>query len=324
VRILHLEKSCYDANSLKKLEEIGKVSYHDFQSLEDLHLHLQNYSYEVIFTKLGLALGAYEIALQPDLKYIITPTTGLNHIDLKCAAEKDIEVISLKGEDVFLAEIKSTAEHAWLLLLSLIRNFPQSFLSVKTGRWERAPFLADELDKKRLGLIGFGRLGKIIAGYGYSFGMEIAVFDRRSDAFSGFPWVKPVSLETLLNTSDYVIMLLSYEPENIGIMNAERFQTMKPTAYFINVARGELVDEQALVRALESGDLKGAALDVLDGDSDWQESIPSGHPLLDYARNNNNLLLTPHMGGYGKDSIKRTRIFIVNKFLQIMNRNESY
>lgn len=315
MRILHLEKSCYDAESLKKLEEVGEVSYHDFQSLEELQLHLHDNYYEVIFTKLGLAIGPDEIKLQPDLKYIITPTTGLNHIDLTCAAGKDIKVISLKGEDDFLSQVKSTAEHTWMLLLSLIRNLVPAQKDVKQGNWNRSPHLADELNTKTIGIIGLGRLGKILVNYAEAFNMNILCNDIDETVFTDTYKRYKASLHELLTKSDYVILQVDYRPENQHFFDETKFSLMKEESYFINTSRGEIVDETELLKRLNSGKLKGAALDVMDGDSSWGSKVEQ-RPLLHYSKKHKNLIITPHMGGYGRISIEMTRAFVTDKFLK--------
>ncbi|HYG15756.1 MAG TPA: NAD(P)-dependent oxidoreductase, partial [Bacteroidia bacterium] len=104
--------------------------------------------------------------------------------------------------------------------------------------------------------------------------------------------------------------------ENEKFMNAAKFNKLKHGAYFINTSRGELVDEDALLAALQSKKIKGAALDVLNDDSGWSGTVQGSFNLLNYARQHQNLLLTPHMGGYGKDSIARTREFVTDKFLK--------
>jgi len=112
--------------------------------------------------------------------------------------------------------------------------------------------------------------------------------------------------------------MIDYSPENIDFMNRQHFKEMKKNAYFINTSRGELVDQIALLESLERGSLKGAAIDVVNGDSSWSSMYCGDFRLLEYARSNNNLIITPHMGGYGKDSIYKTREFVVNKFINLI------
>jgi D-3-phosphoglycerate dehydrogenase len=113
--------------------------------------------------------------------------------------------------------------------------------------------------------------------------------------------------------------MISFSPENINFMSEEKFSQMKSGAYFINTSRGELVNENDLLFNLETGHLKGAGIDVLWEDSKWANKIEGSHELLDYARKNTNLIITPHMGGYGIESISKTREFVTQKFINSLN-----
>jgi D-3-phosphoglycerate dehydrogenase len=185
---------------------------------------------------------------------------------------------------------------------------------IEKQEWMRTPFLADELDGKTIGIIGFGRLGKIVSRYAEAFGMNVLVNDRlKIETDSPY---QQVDIKTLVSTSDFIVLLISYDNENIKFFDKEKFGWMKSTAYFINTSRGEMVDENALVSALNNKQIKGAALDVLDGDSAWESQYNGNQALLEYARNNDHLIVTPHMGGYGKESIARTRQFVTEKFIR--------
>jgi D-3-phosphoglycerate dehydrogenase len=318
MKILHLEYEQYPVEAIRLLESRHEVEAFACATQDELYQKLARDQYAVIFTRLGLMLDQHSMNLQPGLQVIVTSTTGLNHIDTAAAQSKKINVISLKGETEFLANVKSTAEHTWGMLLSLIRKLPEAIASVAEGNWNRAPFLSDELDGKKIGIIGYGRLGKIIAQYAQAFGMDVLVYDHTPEHYTGHDdLIIPCSLEQLLTHADVVVLLISWSEANNNFMNAKKFNTMKPGSYFINTARGELVDEAALLQALESGRIKGAALDVLWNDSAWSERMEGSQALLDYQRTHSNLLITPHMGGYGKDSIAKTRNFVTNKFLSL-------
>lgn len=315
LRILHLEKPCYSKSSLELLESVGEVDYREFSTQEELREHLVDHSYQVIITKLGFYLGSEELKNQDQLEYLLTPTTGLNHIDLDYADKAQIKVLSLKGESEFLARIQSTAEHTWALLLSLIRNLITAQKDVKQGAWNRIPHLAQELNTQTLGIIGLGRLGKILVKYAEAFSMRILCNDIDSNVFSEEFATYKSDLNRLLEESDYVILQIDYRPENENLFDRNLFSKMKDGAFFINTSRGEIVDEAALLEALSSGKLAGAALDVLKGDSAW-ESESKDNDLLRYAREHDNLIITPHMGGYGRISIEMTRDFITKKFIK--------
>jgi D-3-phosphoglycerate dehydrogenase len=317
MNILHLEYEQYPTEAIQALSELYQVESFQCSDQEELYKKLAANKYDVIFTRLGLMIDQKVIDLQPQLKYVVTSTTGLNHIDTKAAAAKNIQVISLKGESEFLAHVKSTAEHTWGLLLALIRHLPAAVQSVSEGNWNRSIFLSDELDEKKLGIIGYGRLGKIVAQYAKAFGMEVLVHDHTPEHYNGHTHIVPCTLEELLKISDVVVLLISWSEANTDFMDAEKFGQMKEGAYFINTARGELVNEEALLHALQSKKVKGAAVDVLWDDSSWSTHAQGSSALLKYQREYSNLLITPHMGGYGKDSIAKTRNFVTNKFISL-------
>ncbi len=258
---------------------------------------------------------------QAGLLAVVTPTTGLNHIDVSYCKRNGVAVISLQGESDFLASVKSTAEHCWSLILMLARNMRGATEDVLAGNWRRDPFLAYELEGKTLGVIGYGRLGKIVTSYAKCFGMKVVAYDCDEKVFDKS--VSKVSLDELLHDSDILSLHIPSNSETNGFMDGEKFSKMKDGAIFINTSRGEVVEESGLLSYLESGKLMAAAVDVLDGDSAWGSVVPNNHPLIEYARRNENLVITPHMGGYGKESIHKTRKFITSKFLSQFHFNDS-
>ncbi|MEQ6123449.1 2-hydroxyacid dehydrogenase [Pseudotenacibaculum sp. MALMAid0570] len=315
MRILHLEPYNYSKEKLSSLRKDCFLQEENFKIQEELQLHLKNYQYDVIFTRLGLSLDKQILSLQRELKYVVTPTTGLNHIDLNYCNDNKIKVVSLKGEIEFLTTVKSTAEHTWALLLTLIRNIPVAFQQVKNDIWERHQLMADELDGKTIGIIGYGRLGKIIARYAKAFDMSVLVNDTREIEDEVKEGEKNVSLEVLLRNSDIICLMITYEERNINFLDYSKIQMMKDQVILINTSRGEMVNEDALIQALKSKKISGVATDVLKNDSIWNGKLPIVPEIIKYAKKNDNVIITPHMGGYGKVSIKKTRDFITDKFL---------
>ena len=315
--ILHLEREAYPSKILESIEHSFDVTYASFEDQDRFDEFLQGKDFEIVFTKLGLHLGKNQIDTLKSLSTICTPTTGYNHIDVEYASAKGINIIGLKNEKEFLAQVKSTAEHTWALLLAIARNLYAAIdTTQKKAEWNRIPYKADELSEKTLGIIGYGRLGKIVAQYGIAFGMKILAHDIDESVFVDLPTeVKSCNLNTLLEKSDYVILLISWNQENNHFMDGVKLNSMKKTAYLINTSRGELLDEKALLSSLKEKKLNGAALDVLEGDSIWDPHQKVSNELLAYASKNDNLIITPHMGGYGKSSIEKTRVYLTNLFL---------
>lgn len=321
INVLHIEPLRYNAHARALLKTVAKVDYRHLHSEKELLDTLRQKKYQAVFLRLGLHFSAEMMQLSPHLRYLITPTTGLNHIDVQAAARNNIHILSLKGETEFLQKIRSTAEHTIALLLALIRHIPASTQAVKQGRWEREPFSGRELSGNTLGIIGYGRLGKLVARYAQAFFMKVLVYDTDAQQLRHLPkGIKACNLTELLSLSDFVSLHIPGSPENRNFMNIQKFNSMKTGAFFINTSRGEVVDEKALLKALKNGQLAGAALDVLAGDSSWNTNTPPAHPLISFAQKNNHLIITPHIGGYARESLDNTRMFMVKKFVETIKK----
>jgi len=322
---LLLEPEFYGEDSIELLQQasIRAVRRHCADQAELVNAleraHANGDPFNILFVRLGLAIDTRVfVAGKGKLQWIVTPTTGSDHIDLTAASAHNIEVLSLKGELDFLKNITSTAELAWGLVLTLMRRIPHSHADVIKGNWRRENFKGKELRGKKLGILGLGRLGTIVAGYGKAFGMQVLGFDNNAERFQTAEnrHVTPCELEELLQASDILTLHLPLDPSTQQILNARRIGLLKEGACVVNTARGELMDESALLRSLETGRIAACGLDVLCHDSVWSNGIPEDHPLIAYARNSDNLIITPHMGGYTQEAITRTRAFVVKLLCQ--------
>ena len=274
------------------------------------------------FAPLGFFCGKEKLDLCLQLKAIVSNTTGEPHIDVEYARTKNIAVISLKNEQEFLSRITPTAEHTWGLLLSLVRRTPWAFESVKQGIWNRRLFPAKAmLSNMRLGIIGMGRLGSMVARYGNCFGMHVQYFDP----YVGKPLVSPVEridrLVDLVAQNDVISLHAPHNPETDKMINRKVFNNFKIGAYFINTARAEIVDFDALLKVLENGRLSGAAMDVFEGEFSKGFSYSKKfqqHPLIEYAHQHDNLLITPHIGGSTYDAWRDTEMHVIKKLTALM------
>lgn len=266
---------------------------------------------DLCFAPLGYYFGRTKMERCPRLRAIATNTTGVPHIDMAEAAARNIQVFSLQNEAEFLQTITPTAEHTWGLLLALMRRSPWAHRAVLKGQWDRRPFGAPRmLSRLSLGIIGCGRLGRLVGRYGLAFGMQVAFFDPYiAEGPAGFE--RMGSLEELVAVSDVVSLHAPANETTYKMIDRDLFLRFKPGSYFINTARGELVDETALLEMLITRRLAGAALDVLDG-----EFVPgfqvSSHPLVAYTREHDNLLLTPHIGGSTVDAWRETERRVID------------
>lgn len=274
--------------------------------------------FDVLIVRLGHRIDGKMIASGRKLKAIVTPTTGLNHIDLHAARARGIQVLSLKGERDFLDTVTATAELTWGLILTLIRNIPAAYACSLNGEWDRNRFIGRELSGKTLGIVGYGRLGAIVAGYGTSFRMRVLVCDR--DKKDRLPaGAMQVSLEELLDRSDVISLHANLDEESMGFFGQPHFAKMKRGSFFVNTARGELIDEAALLEALENGWIAGAALDVLTGETQKGEGWLKDHPLWNRAREHGDVILTPHIGGATRESMEKTEVFMAKKLISFLS-----
>jgi D-3-phosphoglycerate dehydrogenase len=263
---------------------------------------------EVLWIRLRHRIDREVLQSAPRLRIIATPTTGLNHVDMEEAARRHIRVLSLKGETDFLRDVPATAEHTIGLILSLLRNVPRAFEHAREGGWNRDLFRGTDLSGKIVGVIGYGRIGRMVARYLMAFGAEVMATDPRvSQAETG---VAMVTMDDLLRKADIVTLHASLSAETTGMFGPAQFSRMKTGAWFINTARGELVQESSLLQALESGRIAGAALDVLCNEN--SEGM-AGSVLIDYARQHDNLIVTPHVGGCTTESMEKTEVFLAGR-----------
>jgi D-3-phosphoglycerate dehydrogenase len=233
----------------------------------------------------------------PRLRMISCATTGSDHIACDEAARRGIEVRTLREDGALLQSLTPAAELSWTLLMACARRIVPAVAHVRKGGWVREEFPGVMLRGRTLGLIGCGRIGQWMARYATAFDMEIVGYDPYVD-----PWpsgIEKVLLSDLVERADVVSVHVPFNKQTRGLLSAELFSRMRPGAIVINTSRGAVADETALLRELEGGRLSAVGLDVLDGEPDIE-----GHPLLAYARGHDNLLITPHCGGYSPDAVR--------------------
>ncbi|KUJ95852.1 MAG: Lactate dehydrogenase-like oxidoreductase [Desulfonauticus sp. 38_4375] len=232
----------------------------------------------------------------PQVKYIGVLATGYNVVDVDYCQEKGIVVTNVPGYGP-----KTVAQMVFAHILELTNRVYAHHLSVIEGEWSRAldfcywKYPLVELSGKTLGIIGFGQIGREVARIGQAFGMNILV-KTRSIPKEVPEYVKLVSLEELITQSDVISLNCPLTKETENLVNEDFLKAMKPSAYLINCSRGQLVDEQALVKALKEGQIAGAGVDVLS-----QEPPPANHPFFTCP----NLHLTPHIAWATKEARQR-------------------
>lgn len=316
MRILISESGDYSAEAVRIYKTLGDVTLADANRKE---LQTLIRDADILVVRLRNQIDAELLSYARSLKAVVSPTTGLNHIETSVLDDMGVALLSLKGETAFLQDITATAELAWSLVLNLFRPVIQAHAHVLAGKWNRDPFKGRELKGKTLGIVGCGRLGRIVAQYGNAFRMKVLAADPYiAEAPEG---VTLTSLDNLLALSDVVSLHVPLAPETESFFDAACFSAMKKVSYFINTSRGELVDERALLAALQRGDLAGAAVDVLRGETSQVQDWTDVHPLVQYARCSNNLIIVPHIGGATRDSMVATEVFMAQKLVAFMEDN---
>jgi D-3-phosphoglycerate dehydrogenase len=208
---------------------------------------------------------------------------GVDNVDVAAATARGIVVMNTPGGNNV-----TTAEHTVALLVALARHIPQAVASMKSGRWEKKQFVGTELYNRTLGVVGLGNIGRIVSNRAQGLGMKVVGHDPFLTEQAALKLdIERVSFEDLLARSDIVTLHVPRTKETVGMLGREAFARIKPGALVVNASRGGIVDEDALLDALNSGRVAGAALDVFD-----EEPPPADHPLIRHER----VICTPHLG----------------------------
>lgn len=272
--------------------------------------------YDAVYARIGefdAYLASASVVVDPAMvqraarmKVIGTPSTGTDHLDKAAIAQAGIACFDIAKEYDLIRGFTATSEMAFSLILNLARNVLPAVEAAKQGDWARERFSGFQLLGKTLGILGLGRLGEISARIGQGFGMNVQATDIRDVSVPG---VRMVDFDTLFRTSDVVSVHVHLRPETDGLVGERAIGMMKPGAILINTSRGRIVEETALLAALQQNRIR-AGLDVIDGE--WLDDL-TDHPLIRHARQHDNLIIVPHIGGSTKESIYGARIFMARK-----------
>ena len=270
---------------------------------------------EVLFIRLGHQINEDFLKNYPSLCYIVSPTTGEEHVDKKSISSRGIRLLTLKGETEFLESVPATAEFTWGLILTLTRNISLASQAVIEGEWDRDRYKGNDLSGKTIALVGFGRVAKIVARYAAAFGMQVKAFDPYAVEFSKNVTVCD-SLASLATGADILSIHASLTDETFDLISTNEIRLLPKHAIIINSSRGEILNSGALLTALESGKISAAAIDVISEERSADNSIKD--ELINYAQNHSNLVITPHLAGATVESMARTEEFMVGKLLEAL------
>ncbi|MCW3030822.1 MAG: D-3-phosphoglycerate dehydrogenase, partial [Solirubrobacterales bacterium] len=249
--------------------------------------------YDGIVIRSATKMTAELIERGERLRVIGRAGVGVDNVDVEAATKRGIVVANAPQSNVVTA-----AEHTMALLLALARNIPQAHQSLLEGRWDRSKYSGVELYEKTLGVVGFGRIGQLVAQRARGFGMRVLAFDPfvSAERYRELGVEKAADSDEIYAQADFITVHLPKTPETEGWLNAEAFAKMRDGVRVLNVARGGLIDDAALKDALDSGKVGGAALDVFPS-----EPI-TDYPLFDGY---DNVVVTPHLGASTAEATDR-------------------
>lgn len=313
-KLLIAESKYFSPAARQLLESNFEVIYAD---LNRQQLLKEIGKYEAVWVRLRTLIDSEMFAAAAKLRVLATNTTGLTHIDLSEAANRHVQIVSLKGEVDFLRHIRATAELTIGLTLAVIRQIPRANQHAMAGGWERDLFRGTEIYEETIGIVGYGRLGKIVASYFAALGATVLVNDPKLENQTSVDSFEVLPLDSLLARSRIVSLHANSTPENRCFFGKQQFDCMQHGAIFLNTARGELVDEQSMLEATASGKLGGLGVDVISSEHS-EGSMLTNLRLL--ASQGFNIVVTPHIGGNTVESLARTEKFIAERLVNSFSK----
>ncbi len=285
-------------NLLKKFKKYFTVIYKPLLKASDIN---QNKKIKYIFTNPNMSKIKFDkkfLSKFKNLKVLTTASTGTNHIDLDYLKKNNIKLISLRSKKKIINKISSTSELAFALMLNSLRNTNLASNSVLKKKWEYLPFIGRQMDNLTVGIIGYGRLGKIFVKLLKPFKSKILIYEKKIIK-KGTKKKFQVNLNTLLKNSDVIVLHIHADDENLNFINSEKLKKMKKNVIIVNTSRGEIISENDLVNFLIKNNKAKYAADVLSDEikNKWNSKI-----FHEYKKNKGNIIITPHIGGMTIDA----------------------
>jgi len=261
--------------------------------------------YDALLVRSQTKVTARILEAAARLKVIGRAGVGVDNIDLEAATRRGVIVINAPDGNTI-----TTCEHAFAMMMALARHIPQAYAKTIRGEWDRKSFLGVELRNKVLGVIGMGRIGSEVAVRAKAFGMKVLGYDPfltedRAEKLG----VRPSSLEEIFRTADFITVHTPLTPETRGMIGREQFAMMKKGVRIINCARGGIVDEAAVVEAIDAGIVAGAAFDVFE-----QEPPAPDHPFLHHPK----IIVTPHLGASTVEAQENVAVDVSEQILHVL------
>lgn len=283
------------ANDVKIVEKTGLSREELLQEIEDA---------DALLVRSQTQVTQEVIQAAKRLKVIGRAGVGVDNIDVNAATGKGIVVINAPDGNTI-----STAEHTFAMLIALARNIPQAYQSLLRGEWDRKRFVGVELRDKKLGIIGLGRIGTEVAKRAKAFHMKVIAYDPylthdRAEKIG----IRPATLDEVIQTSDFITVHTPLTKETRHLLDGRAFERMKPGVRILNCARGGIIDEGALVEAIQTGKVAGAAIDVFESEP------PGEHPLLKLPQ----VIATPHLGASTREAQENVSVAVCEEVLNIL------
>jgi D-3-phosphoglycerate dehydrogenase / 2-oxoglutarate reductase len=307
--VLIAESPEYSARGIERMRAAGWNIEWYRDGLERMPEMLRKVDGAIV--RFGIRWDADALRQAAPLHFIAVPATGTDHIDRTAAKSLGIEVVSLAGHPG-LKDITATPEHAFGLMLALLRKTIHAHASVIKGEWNRNAFFGSQLSGKTVGVVGLGRTGSAFARMASACGARVCYVDPhvRDQAY-----IQCTHLTDLARQSDIVTVHAVLDASTRELLNKSFFEALKPGAFLINTARGALLDEAALLHALDSGRLAGAALDVLCDEPAAGQPLDSA--VVAYARQHDHVIITPHIGGATFESIEQAEWLLAGELVEL-------
>jgi D-3-phosphoglycerate dehydrogenase len=285
MKIVFPDRIDIDDKSLVAFRELGVQMYDDTPS--DETVIIERVRDAEIITANFIDITRNIIDNAPKLQFIISPAVGYEWIDYKYAASKGIRVLNCPTQNA-----PAVAEHALALMLSVAHRVVEADISLRDGAWKQQELVGVELNRKKLGLVGYGKIGKLLEQKASGIGMQVRYVNSKSSA---------EDLDQLLKESDVVCLCLALNDSTNNLINEQRLKLLKKEAIFINVARGAIVDEAALLQLLQQGGIRGAGLDVFQNESFTGEASSAIRELAKLS----NVVATPHLAYNTEETTSR-------------------
>lgn len=307
MNFLILESDNYSKNAIMTYKSLGNVFL-----INDINFTKKDI--DVLIVRLDHMIDSEFLLEFENLKYIITPTTGLNHIDLISCKSKNIRIISLRDCMNQIKNVSSTVELTLGLLISLVRNINGAINDVKVNNsWNRNKFRGFQLRGKKIGIIGLGRIGLAFAKICNLMGMHVYAYDPKFVEGKNLPkFITLLTFSNLLGSCDIISINASYDNNNKPLISFEEVSKMKKGVFIINTARGELIDEEAVSKGIKSNHIAGLGVDVLC--KEHNKEFLRYSPLYKAMKKDYNIIITPHIGGCTCEAMEYTEDTIAKYF----------